>query len=165
MILLTLLANWIMGVKMGLKGWELLVPLYGEFKYCEKVHGNGWYCLFLLLILIPIVGWIALFVLIIISFVKMIHKFGYRGWFVFGMICLNPVFSLIIALGDHSFEGQTADTGDYLYKGLLVIKEKIRDYNLKEEPVPEVAPGTCPGCGFVNDESSAFCSHCGTKLN
>ena len=168
MIILTLVANWILGVKMGLKGWELLVPLYGEYKLCEKVLGNGWYVLLLLLFLIPFVGWIAVFVLLVIFFFKLVHKFGYHGWFVFGLICLAPVFTLIIAFGDHSFEGQIADENDYLYKALLMIKEKIRNHKLEEAPAPvepEVIPGKCPSCGFVNSESAAFCERCGTKLN
>ena len=35
----------------------------------------------------------------------------------------------------------------------------------KPEPqAPEVQPGQCPSCGFVNKDGSKFCEECGTKL-
>ena len=164
MIILSLISSWILGVKMGLKGWELFVPFYGEYKLCEKVLGNGWFVLLLLLLLIPVVGALAVVVLLILFLVKLVHKFGYRGWFVFGLFFVPWVFEAVIAFGDHTFEGQIPNENDYLYKALLMIKEKIRSHKLEEVPVQYVAPGTCPNCGFVNNETAAFCEKCGTKL-
>ena len=33
-----------------------------------------------------------------------------------------------------------------------------------EPQAPQVQPGQCPSCGFVNKEGSKFCEECGTKL-
>lgn len=52
--------------KIGFKGWEMFVPGYNLYAIAEKATGKGLNCLWLLLAIIPFVGWLAALVILII---------------------------------------------------------------------------------------------------
>ena len=91
--LLYIVADWQIYKKMGLNGWNCLVPIYSTFVVFKKLYGNGWKFLFLL---IPIFN-----IYVAIKYVVDIAKgFGQSGWFAVGLICLPTIFEIILGLSN-----------------------------------------------------------------
>ncbi|MBI4116767.1 hypothetical protein HY449_03430 [Candidatus Pacearchaeota archaeon] len=63
--------------------WFAWIPIVNIFMMLRLGGFNGWWTL---LILIPILGWLALFVLIVISTWRIFEKRKYPGWFSLSMI-------------------------------------------------------------------------------
>ena len=172
MITATVLAPWVLARKMGLKGWEYYVPVYGPFKFLEALYGSGWWLLLGLLVFIPILGWLALLVLAIKVEVDFCHAFGYKGfWFMIGAILASWIFDLIIAYGDHPFRDGSMSTegNDYISVAIDMIKDKLVEYKEKQNidvKMPETAAPNviCPVCGAINAPEHNFCDVCGNKL-
>jgi Family of unknown function (DUF5684) len=94
--------------KAGQPGWAGFVPLY-QFIIMLKVAGRptkwGW---FLLLYLVPVLGWIALFVIYIIVLNDISKSFGHGGGFTVGLVLLGPIFWYILWLGSSTYRGPAA---------------------------------------------------------
>jgi hypothetical protein len=103
--------------KAGQPGWAGFIPFY-QFIIMLKVAGRpaswGW---FLLLYLIPILGWIALFVIYIIVLNDVSKSFGHGGGFTVGLVLLGPIFWYILWLGSSQYRGPAALAGAGGYGG------------------------------------------------
>jgi hypothetical protein len=73
------------------KSWLAWIPI-ANWAMLLKLGGFHWAWIFLLLI--PILGWIALFVLFIIAHWKLFEKLKYPGWFSLSVII--PYVSFIL---------------------------------------------------------------------
>ena len=79
------------------KSWLAWIP-FANFAMILQLGGFVWGWIFLLLI--PILGWIAVFVLMIIAIWKIFEKRKYPGWFSLSLIIPKVGFVLyLIALG------------------------------------------------------------------
>jgi hypothetical protein len=77
-----------------------------------KVVGHptkwGW---FLLLYLVPVLGWIALFVIYIIVLNDISKAIGHGSGFTVGLVLLGPIFWYILWLGSSTYRGPAALAG------------------------------------------------------
>lgn len=93
--LIITIARWIIYKKAGKHGWAVLIPIYRDITYYQVCNMSPWW---LLLILIPIVGWITLMIVYIVSRFKLAKSFEKGVLFGFGLLILRPVFELILAI-------------------------------------------------------------------
>ena len=100
--ILVVIAMWKVFTKAGKPGWASLIPVYNMVVMYQIVGLNPW---LLLLYLIPFVNWIAALVLSIMLNVKLAKVYGKNTGFAIGLIFLNPIFLLILGLGDAKYIG------------------------------------------------------------
>ena len=96
-----LVAQWIIYTKMGLHGWEVIIPFYNLYVLFKALYGNGWK---FLLFLIP-------FYNIYLAFkvnIDWAHSFGKSTGFGVGMTLLSTIFLCILAFGDAKYQGTGA---------------------------------------------------------
>lgn len=90
--------RWIIYKKAGKHGWAAIIPLYRQivmYKVCEMSP-------FLMFIwLIPIIGWMIMFVIAIIKRFKLSKVFGRGEGFGFGLLFLTLIFQSIIAFNSN----------------------------------------------------------------
>lgn len=90
--------RWIIYKKAGKHGWAAIIPLYRQivmYKVCEMSP-------FLMFIwLIPIIGWMIMFVIAIIKRFKLSKVFGRGVGFGFGLLFLTLIFQSIIAFNSN----------------------------------------------------------------
>jgi hypothetical protein len=94
----TSLAWWTIAKKLKYKNaWLAWIPIAN---LAMKLQMGGFHWAWVFLILIPILGWIALFILIIIATWKIFEKRKYPGWFSLSVIIPKIGFILyLIAIG------------------------------------------------------------------
>lgn len=90
--------RWIIYKKAGKHGWAAIIPLYRQivmYKVCKMSP-------FLMFIwLIPIIGWMIMFVIAIIKRFKLSKVFGRGEGFGFGLLFLTLIFQSIIAFNSN----------------------------------------------------------------
>ncbi len=91
--------------KAGLPGWPSIIPLYREYKLCEKVMGNGSYAFRLLLFLIPFIGWILGLYYAFQMYKATARAFGKPESWAWGYLFLTPIFCCITGFGDAEYYG------------------------------------------------------------
>ena len=96
--LISLVAGWKIYMKMGRKGWEGIIPVYGMYVLCKELYGKGWKFLLFLVPLYNIYFGIKLY----IDWAKAFNK---STGFAIGMLFLPVVFMLILAFGDAQYKG------------------------------------------------------------
>jgi hypothetical protein len=97
----------------GAPAWSAFVPIY-SFIVLLKIAGRptkwAW---FLLLLIVPIVGSIALLVVSVIVLNDVSKSFGHGGGFTVGLVLLGPIFWYILWLGQSQYRGPAALAGGY----------------------------------------------------
>ena len=96
--ILTIIATWKIFTKAGEKGWKSIIPIYNTYIFFKITWGNGW---FFLLMLIPIVN----FVIYIVTLWKLAKVFDKGVGFFFGLVFLEPIFTLILGFGSAEYVG------------------------------------------------------------
>ena len=96
---------WKMFEKAGDQGWPAIIPFYRQYKLCEKVMDDPWYWLRVLLVFVPVVGWIAA-----IYFEYQICKataqaYGKPEGWAWGYLLLPPVFWALTGFDSSSYYG------------------------------------------------------------
>ncbi len=86
--------RWIMYKKAGRHGWAAIIPIYNDVTYLKVCKFSPW---LLLLLLVPIIGWLILGIIQIISRFKLSKAFGKGVGFGFGLLLLAIIFESIIA--------------------------------------------------------------------
>lgn len=106
--------------KMGRQGWEGIVPLYNLYVLFEELYGSGWGCLKLL---IPFYN----IYVIIRLYLDLSYAFNQSTGFGWGLILLNPIFSLILGFGPAVYgDGSQAVYGDdAISRGLDDLADKV----------------------------------------
>lgn len=85
---------WIVFKKAGKPGWASIIPVYNLWILLEISGMKG---ALSLLILIPILGWIAVCIIELIALFKLARKFGKSDGFGIGLIFLPYIFMAILA--------------------------------------------------------------------
>lgn len=75
--------------KLGLPGWEAIVPIYGQWILLKAVDLPGW------LSILPVANGIA----IIVANYRLAGKFGKSAGFGLGLVFLTPIFYMILGFG------------------------------------------------------------------
>lgn len=96
--ILFIVAMWKIFSKAGRPGWAAIVPFYNMYVECDIAFGNGW---LFLITFIPFVG--SIFALVCLF--KLGKAFGKSTGFCIGMILLSPIFILILAFGNSTYQG------------------------------------------------------------
>lgn len=99
---LSIIAMWRIFTKAGKPGWASIIPVYNMVVLYQIVGMNPW---LLLLYIVPFVNYIASIVLMIILDIKLAKAFGQSSAFAVGLIFLNPIFMLILGLGNAEYVG------------------------------------------------------------
>ena len=127
----TIVGKWKVYAKLGMPGWYSLIPVFSDYKLCERVRGgeeNKTFLLAYLIVLIcswvlcwaPAVNWnliIAHFVINIIVLNHLAHTFGKESAYTIGLVLLGIVFWPMLGFGE-SVPVDTEDDSDTSYEVL-----------------------------------------------
>lgn len=155
-VVFAIMVIWKIFEKAGKPGWRALVPLYNTYTLFEITWGNGLYFLLLFLAIIPIIGSIAVLVVLIVTYVKLARAFGKSDGFAVGLIFLSFIFMAILAFDSSTYLG-------------VAKKEEDGDYNREPNPMPNnfnnnasQTTAYCHNCGTPLSSDNAYCPNCGT---
>ena len=179
----SIIVMWKMFKKAGKPGWAAIVPFYNTYVLFEITWGNGWYFLLLFTSIIPVIGYIACLVIIIITMVKLAKAFGKSGGFAVGLIFLSVIFMAILAFDKSTYLGVPASGSNMAPAGPPVPPQDgfqnagptyTPQNDITASPVNEPsnsssqqgnaqAPitGYCVNCGAPLPEGTVFCPNCG----
>ena len=96
--ILGIVAQWKLFTKAGKPGWGCLIPFYNSYCLMDMAFGNGW------LFLLGFVPCVNLILSVMFCF-KLASAFRMGTAFGFGLLFLNPIFILILGLGDYQYYG------------------------------------------------------------
>lgn len=98
------ITRWIIYKKAGKNGFAAVIPFYRQvimYKVC------GLSPVLMLLWLVPIFGWIAMFIIAIMKRILLAQNFGRGGLFGIGILILPPIFYSVIAFNPNiEYEGE-----------------------------------------------------------
>lgn len=100
-LVFVIVALWKVFAKAGQPGWACLIPIFNIY-IMTKIAGRPWW--WLLLLFIPIVG----FVIAIILLIDIAKSFGKGVGFAIGLILLPIVFMPILGFGSAQYQGPAA---------------------------------------------------------
>ena len=100
-LVFVIVALWKVFAKAGQPGWACLIPIFNIY-IMTKIAGRPWW--WLLLLFIPIVG----FVIAIILLIDIAKSFGKGVGFAIGLILLPIVFMPILGFGTAQYQGPAA---------------------------------------------------------
>lgn len=103
------IAQWKIFTKAGEAGWKSLIPIYNMVVLYKIIGLSPWLLLIYLAAIIPVVGYIAILVLSIISMVKLGQAFGKDAGFIIGLVFLTPIFQMVLGLGSAEYVGTQAN--------------------------------------------------------
>ena len=86
--------------KAGKPGWASLIPVYNMWIFFEMAGFSG---ALSLLVLVPVFGWIAVGILMIVSDFRIAKCFGKDSGFGVGLWLLNPIFMAILAFDSSTY--------------------------------------------------------------
>ena len=117
--LVTFASEWMIYKKMGMEGWESLVPVYNFYSLCQALYGNGWKFLF---ILIPFYN----FYFGIKVYFDVAKQFNKKAGFALGLIFVSSIFTWMLGLGSAQFrDGSLANTSeDLVVRVINAFKKK-----------------------------------------
>lgn len=93
---------WIIYNKADRPGWAAIIPIYDNVVLYRMVGLNPWW---LLLLLLPCLGWIVVAILNIVARYRLAACFGKDSGFGIGLVFLPFVFLPILAFGDAQYQG------------------------------------------------------------
>jgi hypothetical protein len=94
--------------KAGQPGWAAFIPVYNYYIILKVVGRPTWWLAFILLVFIPLVGSLALLVIVCIVAFDMSKSFGHGGGFAVGLILLPFIFYYVLWLGPSTYRGPMA---------------------------------------------------------
>jgi len=96
---------WKMFEKADEPGWAGIIPFYRTYKLCEKVMDDPWYWLRTLLVIIPVVGWIAALYFEFQICRATAKAYGKPDSWAWGYLFLAPVFWAITGFDNSDYYG------------------------------------------------------------
>lgn len=99
-----IVCQWKIFDKAGEDGWKALIPFYNSYILYKIIWGNGWFVLLNLLVLVPLIGWLIVFVISIKLCIDMAKKFGKSTAFGVGLVLVPYVFYAILAFGQAKYQ-------------------------------------------------------------
>lgn len=107
-----IVAEWKIFTKAGEKGWKCLIPFYSNYIEFKLFWGDTRYfwalLICVLLVSIPVFGWVALVIEIVLGVLlnyKKARSFGKSEAFTLGLIFLPVIFDPILAFGSAKYIG------------------------------------------------------------
>lgn len=94
LLVYSIILRWIIFTKAGKHGFAAIIPIYKDVVYYKVCSISPWVILFALL---PIIGWIILAVIKIVSRFELSRNFGRKTGFGFGLWLLPIIFESILA--------------------------------------------------------------------
>lgn len=88
--------------KAGKKSFATFIPIYRDILHLKICHLSPW---LLILVFIPILGWLALASVAIIGRFELSRSFGHGFFFGLGLLFLPPIFRTIIAFSSNEYIG------------------------------------------------------------
>ena len=107
---LLVIAQWKIFTKAGEAGWKSLIPVYNMVVLYKIIGLSPWLLLIYLTGIIPILGYIAILVLSVISMVKLGQAFGKGAGFIGGLVFLTPIFQMILGFGSAEYVGPQSNS-------------------------------------------------------
>lgn len=107
---LLVIAQWKIFTKAGEAGWKSLIPVYNMVVLYKIIGLSPWLLLIYLTGIIPILGYIAILVLSVISMVKLGQAFGKGAGFIVGLVFLTPIFQMILGFGSAEYIGPQSNS-------------------------------------------------------
>lgn len=112
--ILPIAGKWKVYGKLGMPGWYSIIPVYADYKLCERVHrGDGSKTFLMAYLIVLICSWafcwvdtvgvllaIAQLVMTIIVLNDMSHAFGKETGYTIGLIIFGFVFWTMLGFGD-----------------------------------------------------------------
>ena len=147
---------WKMFEKAGEPGWIGIIPLYRDYKLCEKVMGNPWYWLRELVLVIPVIGWVGY-----IYFKYQIGKATARAYgkpdsWAWGYALLDVIFYCITGFDNSDYYGpygsgdrRTGEARQARTVDFDVVKPTVEPY--RSEPDVSMNQADDMGAGTVRD--------------
>lgn len=100
-----IIAMWRLYSKAGEAGWKSLIPIYNIVVLFRISGLSPWLVLVYLTSIIPIIGWIVIFILSIVQANKLAKSFGKDIGYTVGLIFLPTIFYMILGFGNASYVG------------------------------------------------------------
>lgn len=140
----TVVGLWKMFEKAGVPGWAGLIPFYNMYKLCEKVMGNPWYWVRLIVIVIPVVGWIGYFYFEYQIGKATARAYGQDDAWAWGYTFLAPIFYLMTGFGNYKYYGVmgSGDTRTGEARQAKTVDFDVVKDNRVEQTVSNEAPKT-----------------------
>ena len=159
---------WKIFVKAGKPGWIALIPFYNTYTLFEITWGNGWYFLLIFLSIIPVLGYIAVLVVMIMTMIKLSKAFGKDSGFTVGLVLLSFVFMAILAFDSSTYLGvpgkENANNNQQPIQPNYpnnAVNNQVNNMNYQQN-TSTVQTTYCRNCGNMLNASDAFCQNCGT---
>ena len=161
---------WKIFVKARKPGWIALVPFYNMYTLFEITWGNGWMFLSMFAVIIPILGYIAFFVILVLTMIKLARALGKSDGFAVGLIFLSIIFMSILAFDDSTYLGvpkkennATQPQNNYNNNSYNSQPQSNNDYmNNQDTPMANIGSTFCSNCGTQLSQDTSFCPNCGT---
>lgn len=100
-IVVSLAGAWKVFEKAGRPGWAAIIPFYSTWVLFEISGKPGWW---VLIALIPYIGSLIVFVMLIIAMLELAKRFGKSTTFaIFGLIVFQVIGFLILGFGDATY--------------------------------------------------------------
>lgn len=97
-----IVSKWIIFKKANKPGWASIIPIYNMVVEYQIANVNP---LLIILLIIPVVNFVASIVLSIIVNINLAKAFGKSGAFAVGLIFLPVIFFPILAFGKAEYQG------------------------------------------------------------
>ena len=104
-LVLQIIAMWKIFTKAGQAGWKALIPVYNLVVLYKIIGLSPWLLFVYLASFIPVVGSIAILVLLIFQDVYLAKSFGKGTGFTIGLIFLSPIFYMILGFSKDAYIG------------------------------------------------------------
>jgi len=102
-----IVSYWKIFTKAGREGWISIIPFYNTWTLAEIVGKPGWWGLLPLLMLVPIINfiaWIPVMVIFVLISIELAKAFGKDSTFAILLILLPVVGYPILAFGDAKYK-------------------------------------------------------------
>lgn len=101
--IITLIGAWKVYDKAGQPGWSVLIPVYNLIVLLRIVGLPWFWVLTPLILIIPLLGWIAYLAWVVWIHHRLSTRFGQGVGFTIGLTLLGPIFWLILGFGSSKY--------------------------------------------------------------
>ena len=106
--ILVIAGLWKIFVKAGQPGWAAIIPIYNIYILIKIVGRPTWWLALLLLAFIPLVGSLAVLVVVFILYWDLAKSFGKDVGYAIGLVLLSFVFVPMLGFGSAQYLGPKA---------------------------------------------------------
>lgn len=111
------IAMWKIFAKAGVDSWKAIIPIYNYMTLCEIVGKPSWWGLIPVLMLIPIINfiaWVPALILAVIVALELGRAFGKSTiWSIFLLLIFSVIGYLILGFGPYKFDSTKLATNVY----------------------------------------------------